>query len=312
MLASPSEPPKKSKPLHRRPSLYILIITILFPAVLYLTLIYPAYREMSPIRTINNAGLAVNTKRAWPKWPNEVAAFIGAGIPEHAIAIDNMAHLFAGATPYDSNVMPAIGKLRHLQSLSISTYRNVHLPDDLSLNPDLKKLNIFGEHTNDRDAVVIAKCITLEKLNIFVAKITDKAAREMIKLPNLRILTLRHISTITDRGMTGLGHTSNLTSLTLASIPLTNLLADEIRNLNHLTHLELEELKITNEFFKRLGKIKSLQSISLYNLNIDQHGIRTLARNAPNLKTLEFDSKMIEDPLEIRRLAREFPHIKFN
>jgi penicillin V acylase-like amidase (Ntn superfamily) len=156
--------------------------------------------------------------------------------------------------PTLANVLPLLGQLRDLETLSIG-------------NPAL----------TDADVRAIEGLPKLHSLGFMGAPIGDAALPVLKTLPALRVLNLS-ATKVTDDGLAQLKDFSALEYLGLKGTGLTDAGLVHLRGLTGLTTLNLADTKITDAGLVNLSGMTRLESVNLSNDNVTDAGLAQLAR----------------------------------
>ena len=247
-----------------------------------------------------------------PPWPRWLVDALGVDYFAQVVAVD------FGPAPYpetvdriDDAVMAQIGRLSHLESLSIYHHDAVndamlvHLGGlrrlrSLSLMRTgvrgsglahltrlsaLEELHLSGQPVTDADLAHIAGLSGLEEISLCGALVTDAGLAHLGGLTNLRKLILCDCP-ITSAGLAHLGRLTRLEYLDLDRTKVDNL--EPLRPLTGLTDLELRNLPIDDADIPPLLELRGLTYLSLNRTRVGDRGLALLA-DLPALELLSIN-----------------------
>lgn len=218
---------------------------------------------------------------------------------------DRTTILTAKALP---NHLPLLKNLPNLLSLEVLEGK-----DDLSPLAGLNDLRFLSlpKSTRNEHLSYIGQLVSLRKLHVNSAQITEAGLDHLKNLSNLRqlellplgngegwltdngmaslknLVNLRELNLfwerVTDNGLSHIRRMSKLNSLTLDGTPISYLGLRNLEGLYNLQHLSLDFMKVTDDGLKHLVNLANLKELSLMATRISDYGLEDLLE----LKSLE-------------------------
>ena len=221
----------------------------------------------------------------------------------------------SGKTDISDNVMPSIGKLKHLKVLAIDFlfagsadgissltglpitefYASHSLVDDECLAviaeklPDVKKLRVSGCNVSGPGLQIIGSMNNLEELDLSeIALIVDSDLAHLANMKQLKKLNLWRVQ-ITDEGVASLAGLTNLEWLNLDNVAY--LSDDGLKHLKEMTKLKFLHLGSTSvgdQGMQHLAHLTALEDLKVTRTAVTQAGVdelkKTLTRTAVQLE----------------------------
>jgi Leucine-rich repeat (LRR) protein len=176
--------------------------------------------------------------------------------------------------------MPAFSQLTALEDLDIQYVGSKWPTGSLSFLKDLtslKKLRVEGT-VDDAAVAEIAKCQSLENLELESAQITDAGLASLAQLGELKMLRIKGpyqsvVSEtipikVTPAGVEKLAALPNLESLIFAGTDIDDSFAEAFTKLPGLKHIGVQDAKFTDAAFETFATMESLESLNIWDNDI--------------------------------------------
>ena len=176
--------------------------------------------------------------------------------------------------------------------------------------PRLRVLRLSRTATTDAGMNILAKCETLESIDVSQTQIGDQGVWELRALPRLRILNLFQ-TLVTDTGLASFqdaDHRSatRIERLNLDRCPITDDGIAKLASLTNLSWLHLGVTAITDTALAELAKFESLTEVIVTRTETTLEGVEQLRRARPDMNVRDNVSEnvspeAIEEAAEFRR-----------
>lgn len=148
----------------------------------------------------------------------------------------------------------------------------------------LKMLDVSPCQIDDAGVADLAKIKSLEFLGLPGKGITDVGLQSVSTLTKLKHINVP--AEITENGLAYIGKLSELEELDVCGQNLTDASIEHVAKLTKLKELKLTDSPVTNKGFAKLGRLKSLEKLTLRDLpNVSIAGLKSL-NDLKNLHTL--------------------------
>ena len=176
--------------------------------------------------------------------------------------------------------------------------------------PRLRVLRLSRTAITDAGMSVLAKCETLESIDVSQTQVGDQGVWELRALPRLRILNLFQ-TRVTDRGLASFQDAEHRSAARIERLNLDRcLITDDgiakLASLPNLSWLHLGVTAITDTALAELAKFESLTEVIVTRTETTLEGVEQLRRARPNMNVRDNVSEnvspeAIEEATEFRR-----------
>jgi len=176
--------------------------------------------------------------------------------------------------------------------------------------PRLRVLRLSRTAITDAGMSILAKCETLESVDVSQTKIGDSGVWELKALPRLRILNL-YMTLVTDMGLASFQDAEHrsiarIERLNLDRCPITDAGIAKLASLTNLAWLHLGGTAITDTGLAELAKFESLKEAIVTRTETTLEGVEQLRRDRPDMTVRDnvsesMSPEAIEEAAEYRR-----------
>ncbi|MCL2305484.1 MAG: hypothetical protein FWC43_09090 [Planctomycetaceae bacterium] len=162
----------------------------------------------------------------------------------------------------------------------------------------LKKLSLSGASLSEQSLKKLESLTSLEELYLVDTITTDDDLDALSrKLKNLRRLTLRRLTKLSDQGLSSLGNLKELRNLALLNLSLGGPGLESVSSLSSLRALDLRGCnQLTSEDYQHLTKMTALTDLKIGGASVNADVLRAVAA-LPNLTALTVEDATV--PTEV-------------
>lgn len=193
------------------------------------------------------------------------------------------------------NCLKLVGRMSRLQELKLTrcTLSDSWLKHIEKL--PLTGLGLGGTPVTDRAIPYILKFPNLTSLQLGDTEVTDKGLELLSTSRSIRYLKLNVGRCITNDGFKHIGKMTQLVSLDINDpVAVTGECLAHLTKLKNLTHLYMENARLTNEDLRHLPALINLSSLELSNCQLDDASAAELAKLS-SLRNLDIGGSNITD-----------------